>query len=111
MLLQAVDTVLERLNADTPERGQSIEYHDLYYVYVNEDPRHGLTYILDLSLVYKKFNESGGMATTEEVRKHVFVRQLPLRDTTWVKTFPPKHFITPSGEVVRVLFCFCLYLL
>ena len=91
-VLQVVATVLDTINLDARERGRSIEYRDLYYVYVNEDPRYGMTYILDLLLVYKKFK---GSKVTMKVRRHVFVRQ-PLLQLL-VRAVPLEEFITPSG--------------
>jgi Chondroitin N-acetylgalactosaminyltransferase len=100
-----VATVLDTINADARERGRSIEYRDLYYVYVNEDPRYGMTYILDLLLVYKKFK---GSKVTMKVRRHVFVRQPPLIESTLVKALPAEDFITPSGEALVEVIFFCL---
>ncbi len=90
--LQVVGHVLDSINLDARERGRSIEFRDLYYVYVNEDPRHGMTYILDLLLVYKKFK---GNKVTMKVRRHLYVRQ-PLLEPV-VRPLSMEEFITPSG--------------
>jgi chondroitin sulfate synthase len=87
-----VGHVLDSINLDARERGRSIEFRDLYYVYVNEDPRHGMTYILDLLLVYKKFK---GNKVTMKVRRHLYVRQ-PLLEPV-VRPLSMEEFITPSG--------------
>jgi hypothetical protein len=90
--LQVVGHVLDSINLDARERGRSIEFRDLYYVYVNEDPRYGMTYILDLLLVYKKFK---GNKVTMKVRRHLYVRQ-PLLEPL-VRPLSMEEFITPSG--------------
>ena len=65
--------VVGKINKDAREKGRTIEYRDLYYVYVNHDPVYGNSYILDILLVYKKFT---GKQMTVKVRRHVFVREV-----------------------------------
>jgi chondroitin sulfate synthase len=96
-ILQVVGHVLDTINLDARERGRSIEFRDLYYVYVNDDPRFGMTYILDLLLVYKKFK---GSKVTMKVRRHLYVRQ-PLLEPV-IKAASPEEFITPSGKQVTL---------
>ena len=68
-----VAQVVDKINKDAREKGRSIEYRDLYYAYINYNPRYGNTYILDILLVYKKFQ---GKKMTVKVRRHVFVREI-----------------------------------
>lgn len=77
-LTRAVGSVLDVINSEASEKGRVIEFRDLYYAYVNNDPVHGITYILDLLLLYKRYK---GDKMTVKVRRHVYVRQslLPAR--------------------------------
>ena len=71
-LTSVVGTVLDTINAEASEKGRVIEFRDLFYAYVNSDPVYGLTYILDLLLLYKRYK---GNKMTVKVRRHVYVRQ------------------------------------
>jgi len=76
-LTRVVGHVLDSINAEASEKGRIIEFRDLFYAYVHTDPKYGLTYILDLLLLYKRYK---GNKMTVKVRRHVYVRQpyLPL---------------------------------
>jgi len=74
-LTKIISQVVEKINKDAREKGRTIEFRDLYYAYVNHDPKYGNTFILDILLVYKKFQ---GKKMTIKVRRHVFARQLLL---------------------------------
>lgn len=76
-LTRVVGHVLDVINAEASEKGRIIEFRDLFYAYVHTDPKYGLTYILDLLLLYKRYK---GNKMTVKVRRHVYVRQpfLPL---------------------------------
>ena len=63
---------MDSINAEASEKGRVIEFRDLFYAYVNSDPVYGLTYILDLLLLYKRYK---GNKMTVKVRRHVYVRQ------------------------------------
>merc|ERR1719516_363445 len=52
-LTRVVGHVLDQINKDASEKGRVIEFRDLFYAYVHSDPVHGMTYILDLLLLYK----------------------------------------------------------
>jgi len=71
-LTAVVGTVLDSINAEASEKGRVIEFRDLFYAYVNNDPVYGVTYILDLLLLYKRYK---GNKMTVKVRRHVYVRQ------------------------------------
>ena len=68
----AVTHVLDVINKEASAKGRVIEYRDLYYAYVHQDPQHGVTYILDLLLLYKRYR---GNKMTVKVRRHVYLRQ------------------------------------
>jgi len=76
-LTRVVGHVLDVINAEASDKGRIIEFRDLFYAYVHTDPKYGLTYILDLLLLYKRYK---GNKMTVKVRRHVYVRQpfLPL---------------------------------
>lgn len=69
---RAVTTVIDLINRDASSKGRVIEFRDLFYAYVHTDPRHGITYILDLLLLYKRYK---GKKMTVKVRRHVYLRQ------------------------------------
>lgn len=71
-LTKAVAFVLDSINAEASEKGRIIEFRDLYYAYVNSHPSMGVTYILDLLLLYKRYT---GTRLTVKVRRHVYLRQ------------------------------------
>ena len=71
-LTRVVGHVLDVINAEASEKGREIEFRDLFYAYVHRDPEQGLTYILDLLLLYKRYR---GNKMTVKVRRHVYVRQ------------------------------------
>merc|ERR1719443_2317707 len=71
-LTAVVGHVLDSINAEASEKGRVIEFRDLFYAYVHTDPKFGLTYILDLLLLYKRYK---GNKMTVKVRRHVYVRQ------------------------------------
>ena len=71
-LTAVVGTVLDSINAEASEKGRVIEFRDLFYAYVNNDPVYGITYILDLLLLYKRYK---GNKMTVKVRSHAYVRQ------------------------------------
>ena len=84
--------VVDKINRDAREKGRYIEFRDLYYAYVHQDPVHGNSYILDILLVYKKFQ---GKKMTVKVRRHVFVREVLLETHVKVGTGPE-----PGGSPV-----------
>jgi len=71
-LTRVVGHVLDVINSEASEKGRVIEFRDLFYAYVHHDPQFGLTYILDLLLLYKRYK---GNKMTVKVRRHVYVRQ------------------------------------
>lgn len=66
-----VAAVVDKINGDSREKGRIIEFRDLYYAYVRNDPVAGNSYVLDILLVYKKF---AGKKMTVKVRRHVFAK-------------------------------------
>jgi len=98
-LTSVVGTVLDSINAEASEKGRVIEFRDLFYAYVNSDPVYGLTYILDLLLLYKRYK---GNKMTVKVRRHVYVRQPFLTPSVWLEDShdhnPPYFPVQVSGD-------------
>ena len=96
---RAVSHVLDVINKEASAKGRIIEFRDLFYAYVKYDPQHGITYILDLLLLYKRFK---GSKMTVKVRRHVYLRQalLPavLRVEEGDETTPPSIPALVSGD-------------
>lgn len=96
---RAVSKILDVINKEASEKGRVIEFRDLFYAYVHTDPEHGITYILDLLLLYKRYK---GNKMTVKVRRHVYIRQpflsavVKLEDTK--DTPPPSLPPVMSGE-------------
>lgn len=69
-----VDTIrqlMDEINRNSIERGRLIDYKDTLYGYVRHDPLLGLDYIMDILLVYRKYE---GRKMTVPVRRHAYVR-------------------------------------
>ena len=98
---RAVSHVLDIINKEASAKGRVIEFRDLFYAYVKSDPQHGVTYILDLLLLYKRFK---GKKMTVKVRRHVYLRQHLLPAVFKVEdgdeTTPPSIPALVSGEGV-----------
>jgi len=98
-LTSVVGTVLDSINAEASEKGRVIEFRDLFYAYVNSDPVYGLTYILDLLLLYKRYK---GNKMTVKVRRHVYVRQPFLTPVAMLEDSqdhnPPSVPVQVSGD-------------
>ena len=98
-LTRVVGHVLDVINAEASEKGRIIEFRDLFYAYVHTDPKYGLTYILDLLLLYKRYK---GNKMTVKVRRHVYVRQpfLPLvaKLEEQQESNPPSVPVMVSGD-------------
>ena len=96
---RAVSHVLDVINKEASAKGRIIEFRDLFYAYVKSDPQHGITYILDLLLLYKRFK---GNKMTVKVRRHVYIRQPLLPAVSRVEegdeTTPPSIPALVSGE-------------
>lgn len=64
--------IMDMINKFSKQRGRMIDFKDILYGYHRFDNMHGVDYILDLLLVYKKYR---GRKMTIPVRKHVYVQQ------------------------------------
>lgn len=94
-LTKIISQVVEKINRDAREKGRTIEFRDLYYAYVNHSPKHGSTFVLDILLVYKKFQ---GKKMTIKVRRHVFARELLLN--SHIKQQPVTQYLPSPVPVV-----------
>ncbi|XP_070592407.1 chondroitin sulfate synthase 3 [Erythrolamprus reginae] len=65
--------VMEIINENSKSRGRLIDFNEIQYGYRRVDPLHGVEYILDLLLLYKRHK---GRKVTVPVRRHVYLQQL-----------------------------------
>uniref|UniRef100_A0A7M4EWX9 Hexosyltransferase n=1 Tax=Crocodylus porosus TaxID=8502 RepID=A0A7M4EWX9_CROPO len=65
--------VMEMINENSKSRGRLIDFKEIQYGYRRVDPLHGVEYILDLLLLYKRHK---GRKLTVPVRRHAYLQQL-----------------------------------
>ncbi|XP_048187247.1 chondroitin sulfate synthase 3 [Perognathus longimembris pacificus] len=65
--------VMEMINENAKSRGRLIDFKEIQYGYRRVDPLHGVEYILDLLLLYKRHK---GRKLTVPVRRHAYLQQL-----------------------------------
>jgi hypothetical protein len=70
-LVDSVRQIMEDINANSKERGRIIDFKDVLYGYTRHHPLVGLDYIIDILLVYRKYE---GRKMTVPVRRHAYVR-------------------------------------
>ncbi|CAF1090399.1 unnamed protein product [Rotaria sordida] len=69
---EVVRTYMEAVNKISRNMGRFLEYKKTLYGYYKYEPRHGMSYILDLYLIYRKYM---GRKMSVPVRKRVYVVQ------------------------------------
>ncbi|XP_072848490.2 chondroitin sulfate synthase 3 isoform X1 [Pogona vitticeps] len=69
----AIMQVMEMINENSKSRGRLIDFNEIQYGYRRVDPLHGVEYILDLLLLYKRHK---GRKVTVPVRRHAYLQQL-----------------------------------
>ncbi|NP_787052.3 chondroitin sulfate synthase 3 [Homo sapiens] len=65
--------VMEMINENAKSRGRLIDFKEIQYGYRRVNPMHGVEYILDLLLLYKRHK---GRKLTVPVRRHAYLQQL-----------------------------------
>ncbi|XP_071586492.1 chondroitin sulfate synthase 3 [Heliangelus exortis] len=65
--------IMEMINENSRSRGRLIDFKEIQYGYRRVDPLHGVEYILDLLLLYKRHR---GRKVTVPVRRHTYLQQL-----------------------------------
>lgn len=63
---------MEIINAPSRQRGRVIDFNELLYGYMRLDPLHGVDYVLDLLLKYRRYR---GRKMTAAVRRHAYLQQ------------------------------------
>lgn len=53
---EVVRTYMEEVNKVSRSMGRFLEYKKTLYGYYKHEPRHGMNYILDLFLIYRKYS-------------------------------------------------------
>ena len=71
-LIDNIRQLMDEINSNSIKRGRLIDFKDLLYGYMRFDPLIGLDYILDILLVYRRYE---GKKMTVPVRRHAYVRQ------------------------------------
>lgn len=107
--------LFEKFNENARSRGRLLQFQNIEYGYVRVEPRHGVDYIFDIVLLFKKFRPPH--RTTLSVRRHVYVQQtfgpieaiyhenlvkrLKLRSNFWKKNVKESwsHSLTTSNKV------------
>ncbi|KOB78645.1 Chondroitin sulfate synthase 1 [Operophtera brumata] len=64
--------VMEIINAPSRQRGRVIDFNELLYGYIRLQPLHGVDYVLDLLLKYRRYR---GRKMTAAVRRHAYLQQ------------------------------------
>ena len=64
--------LMDLINQYSQQRGRIVDFRDLLYGYQRLDPLHGVQYVLDLHLVYKRY---AGRKMTAPVRRHSYLEQ------------------------------------
>ncbi|XP_069083396.1 chondroitin sulfate synthase 3 [Pleurodeles waltl] len=64
--------VMEMINENSKSRGRLIDFKEIQYGYRRVDPMHGVEYILDMLLMYKRHK---GRKVTVPVRRHAYLQQ------------------------------------
>lgn len=71
-LTTAFFQVMEIINAPSRQRGRVIDFNELLYGYIRLQPLHGVDYVLDLLLKYRRYR---GRKMTAAVRRHAYLQQ------------------------------------
>lgn len=64
--------IMEMINESSKSRGRLIDFNEIQYGYRRVDPLHGVEYILDLLLLYKRHK---GRKVAVPVRRHAYLQQ------------------------------------
>ncbi|GAV07635.1 hypothetical protein RvY_17450 [Ramazzottius varieornatus] len=64
--------MMDSLNQYSQQRGRVIDFRELLYGFQRLDPLHGVHYVLDLHLVYRRYS---GKKMTAPVRRHAYLEQ------------------------------------
>lgn len=64
--------VMEIINKYSKQRGRIIDFKEILYGYVRENPLYGVDYILDMLLTYRKYR---GKKMTVPVRRHAYLQK------------------------------------
>jgi chondroitin sulfate synthase len=67
-----VRQVMDDINRNSIQRGRVIDFKDVLYGYMRHQPTIGIDYIIDILLVYRKYE---GRKMTVTVRRHAYLRQ------------------------------------
>jgi chondroitin sulfate synthase len=70
-IVDSIRQIMEEINKNSIERGRIIDFKDILYGYVRHHPLTGLDYIIDLLLIYRKYE---GRKMTVPVRRHAYIR-------------------------------------
>jgi chondroitin sulfate synthase len=100
-LLDSVRQIMDEINRNSIERGRIIDFKDILYGYVRHHPLIGIDYIIDVLLVYRKYE---GRKMTVPVRRHAYLRNsftnLQFREDNLESSFyvdvPNEHRLTSN---------------
>lgn len=65
--------MFDEFNSNARRRGRILQFQSIQYAYSRVEPRHGVDYVLDIILWFKKFRPPH--RATLSVRRHAYVQQ------------------------------------
>ncbi|GIY12695.1 chondroitin sulfate synthase 1 [Caerostris darwini] len=91
--------IMEIINKYSKQRGRIIDFKEILYGYVRENPLFGVDYILDMLLTYRKYR---GKKMTVPVRRHAYLQkafsQLEFREE-YTQNSQPSHMDALQSHV------------
>ncbi|MCP9264291.1 Chondroitin sulfate synthase sqv-5 [Dirofilaria immitis] len=72
-LNEIIIQLFDEFNANARERGRVLRFQNIHYGYMRVEPRHGVDYVLDMVLWFKKIRPPH--KATLSVRRHAYVQQ------------------------------------
>lgn len=88
---QNIPRIMSTINRKSMRKGRLLDYHSLYYGYVRFDSEIGMQYILDLLLIYRKYQ---GKRLTLPLRRHAYAVQ------TFSETLCTELEVSEADEIV-----------
>lgn len=94
--------VMEMINKYSKQRGRVIDFKEILYGYIRENPLFGVDYILDMFLTYRKYR---GKKMTVPVRRHAYLQkafsQLEFKEEYSENRKPPH--LDPLKQYVNII--------
>ncbi|VDN02638.1 unnamed protein product [Thelazia callipaeda] len=72
-LSEIITQLFDEFNANARERGRLLRFQNIQYGYMRVEPRHGVDYVLDIALWFKRIRPPN--RATLSVRRHAYIQQ------------------------------------